>query len=693
MPEFPAGLLEWSGHRSGGVRKPFYDLSGRPCKDVIKTPLLDRTSVWAKQVATGEPGTPKTLFLIGGPGNGKTETVEQLLVQLDSALGCEGRLLKDFEVLFKGDMDHPTPRLVEVKIGEHSAPAKLSKVVVVQDASMTDLSRPRKSPPQLLVEDTVAQLADGHDAIYIACINRGILDDALIEANATNQTEVHKFLETVVSSIELRALPIPCWPLRGYPSVAVWPMDMESLLHEPNGKLADSPAGQVLKIALKAEKWPTAGTCVAGNRCPFCGTSELLQKEERQTALLQVLRWNELATGKRWSFRDLFSLYSYLLAGTAREHDGKVTDPCQWAADFYRFSITTSTTPSVMRLKAPFVLVGSLYQHAIFNQWQRPARLPLRKDIQDLNMLQDPGMMGLFHFLTGSNDSSIPSTLHKQLEMINDMLDPALANPADKISLSTRELELGKDIDARFSQSVREGLEQCRRQLHQLEVDLLERLAQTDEWLSDSAVRQARPAAAKRLQNLVRDFACRLVRRSLGTIHAVVRDREALQEYQLIVEGSAEPIHRAVRKVEGLLNHHDRFIITLNSTFGQPALPPSRRAVLSTGKQKVRAFDYDGTGRPSSVLPFLRIGNAKDAQSLPLTYDLFRAVRDLELGLLPASLPRPVVALLDTSRAKLAGQLVRDEESLEDSEIRLGTMGTVVRRELQQFVVSRPEQT
>lgn len=692
MQEFPTGLLEWSGHRSGGVRKPFYDLSGRPCKDVIKTPLLDRTGAWAKQVAAGEPGAPKTLFLIGGPGNGKTETVEQLLVQLDSALGCEGRLLKDLELLFKGDMDHPTPRLVEVKIGKNSTSTRLTKVVVVQDASMTDPSRPRKSPPQLLVDDTVTQLAAGDDTIYIACINRGILDDALIEANATNQNEVHKFLETVVSSIELRATPIPCWPLQGYSGVAVWPMDMESLLHDPSGKLLESPAGQVLKIALKAEKWPAAGTCVAGNRCPFCGNSEILQKEERQTDLLQILRWNELATGKRWSFRDLFSLYSYLLAGTAREHDGKVTVPCQWAADFYRSSISASTTPNVIILKAPFVLVSSLYQHAIFNQWQRPARVALRKDIKDLNMLQDSGMMGLFHFLTGSNDSSIPSTLHKQLEMINDMLDPALADPAYKIQLSARELELGKDIDARFSQSVREGLDQCRRQLHQLEVDLLDHLAQTDERLSDSAVRQVRPAAAKRLQNLVRDFACRLVRRSLGTAHAVVRDREALREYQLIVEGRAEQIHRAVRKVEGLLNQNDRFIITLNSTFGQPALPPTHRAVLGTGKQKVRAFEYDGTGRPSSVLPFLRVGNAKDPQSLPLTYDLFRAVRDLELGLLTASLPRPVVALLDTSRAKLAGYLVRDEESLEDSEIKLGTMGIVVRRELSQFVVSRPEQ-
>ncbi len=691
MSEFPAGLLEWSGHRSGGVRKPFYDLSGRPCKDVIRTPLLERTKEWAIKIVAGEVGTARTLFLVGGPGNGKTETVEQLLVQFDQALGLGGGLLSRFETQFKGHEATATPRLVAVEIGDTATPGAISKIVVVQDASMTDPARPNRSPPQLLVEDVVAQLAEGHEAVFLACVNRGILDDALIEANATGQSKAHKFLEAIVNSIELRANPVACWPLEGYPSVAVWPMDMESLLHDPSGNLLASPAGEVLEKSLVAEKWPKEGECPAGNRCPFCGSAELLRLEERRAAFLQMLRWNELATGKRWSFRDLFSLYSYLLAGTAREHAGRVADPCRWAADVYQDSIGSVAAPSAARLRAPFILVSALYQHAAFNRWQRPAKLALRKDIHELGLQQDAGIMGLFHFLTGTRDHSVPPTLSKQLDAINETLDPAMADPLDKILLSTRDIELGRDIDARFSHSVKEGLEQCKRLLHPLEVDVLDRLAQSDERLSDSTVRKARPAAAKRLQNLVRDFSCRLVRRSLGVGHAVVKDRIALQEYQQIVEGSAEPIHRAVRKVEGLLNHRDRFIVTLNSTFGQPALPPSRRAILSTGKQRVRAMDYDETGRPGSVLPFLRIGNAKDAQALPLTFELFRAVRDLEQGLLPASLPRPVVALLDTSRAKLAGYLVRDEDSLEDSEIQLGTMGTTVRRELKQFVVSRPD--
>jgi hypothetical protein len=73
------------------------------------------------------------------------------------------------------------------------------------------------------------------------------------------------------------------------------------------------------------------------------------------------------------------------------------------------------------------------------------------------------------------------------------------------------------------------------------------------------------------------------------------------------------------------------------------------------------------------------------------TNKFLRIIRNfaVDLGWLPASLPRLVVALLDTSKSRLAGIVVRDEDALDDAEIRLGTMNLVVRRELGSFVVSR----
>jgi hypothetical protein len=61
-----------------------------------------------------------------------------------------------------------------------------------------------------------------------------------------------------------------------------------------------------------------------------------------------------------------------------------------------------------------------------------------------------------------------------------------------------------------------------------------------------------------------------------------------------------------------------------------------------------------------------------------LTYELFKAIKELERGLSLASLPRTVVALLDTTKARLSGPIVRDPEMLMDARIRIGADGTEV---------------
>jgi hypothetical protein len=255
------------------------------------------------------------------------------------------------------------------------------------------------------------------------------------------------------------------------------------------------------------------------------------------------------------------------------------------------------------------------------------------------------------------------------------------------VNLNSRKSLRFREIDARFSQSVGEGLRFVRAHLSTLEVDLLARLEHADEKLSDTDIRRRRPTIAKRVQVLVRDFACRLVRRSLGVRFGVVRDSQILDDFAKVVDGDGELLHDAVKQVEGLLNQQERFVITLNTTFGEPPPPEARRAVLTTGKQKVKARELPTPDRPPAAVRFLLVGTGATAQPIPLTYELFRSVRELKLGMLPASLPRAVVALLDTTRARLAGRVVRDAEALDGAEIRLGNRRDVITREVGRFVV------
>jgi hypothetical protein len=111
--------------------------------------------------------------------------------------------------------------------------------------------------------------------------------------------------------------------------------------------------------------------------------------------------------------------------------------------------------------------------------------------------------------------------------------------------------------------------------------------------------------------------------------------------------------------------------------------------VLKTPKQKVRSVAAANTGRPTADLKFLEVGPKAAAQHIPLTYELFRAVQELQAGMVTASLPGTVVAALDAARARLAGHIVRDEVELDGAEIRIGVRDEVIVREMQQFLVRK----
>ncbi|MBK6780905.1 MAG: hypothetical protein IPG75_15300 [Gemmatimonadetes bacterium] len=388
---------------------------------------------------------------------------------------------------------------------------------------------------------------------------------------------------------------------------------------------------------------------------------------------------------------------SFLLAGSPLSGDKPVT-PCEWAARLLQLESQPGSRNESLRLRAPFLLVSALYQHALFGHWPRISRRSLRADLKELKLdsgtTAEPTLLGLHYFLSGGKALSIPATLEPQLAGISESLDPALASPDDDVEVSSRTVIKFREIDVAFSHSVREGLQFIRkyRCLVPLEIDLLQRLATADDVLASPAVRRSRPAVADRVQGLVREFACRLVRRSLGVRTAITRDAAILREFQQVIDGEEQLLYDAVKQVGGLLNTKDGFEIVLNTTFGEPYPPIARRVVLTTSKQKVKPRESGGDGRPNTPMRFLTVGSGGSAQAIPLTYELFRSIRELQSGMLPAALPRTVNALLDTTRARLAGRLVRDEEALDGASITIGTRDESIVRELGRFLVRKGDE-
>lgn len=687
-PSLPAGLLDWAGHKSGGVRRLFHSAGGRPTGDVVFTPLLARLGKWSNAIASGLEGTPRIVLLVGGPGNGKTEAIEFTIEKLDADFNLSGALLGALKSQFFRE-DGSTPRHAIVDISNLSNGRHSYHLSIVQDASVRDDALDM-SPSDLLIEDLRKLVLGDPKQIYLACINRGILDDALIAATDRGRDGVKMLLEKIVRSVGVGPDTPGCWPLDGYPALGVWPMDVETLLGDISSDGGtESPAMQVLSAATKSSLWPKEGACAAGDRCPFCLSRSLLSSDPHRSSLLRVLRWYELASGKRWSFRDLFSLTSYMLAGVPASEAKKAEDPCSRAARLVELGKYASGKPDPLRLSVPFILVASQYQHSLFGQWPHTGLRSLRKDLQDLQLDSHPTLMGLYHFLSRRSATSVPATIDAQLTALGELLDPAIADPDLEVEVSSRTKIRLREIDTRFSQSVGEGFSyiQKHRCLTILETDLLGKLSDADEKLSDPDIVKRKPMIASRVQALVREFSCRMVRRSIGLRSAAVRDAEILREFEKVLGGDPQLLHDAVKQVEGLLNEEDHFVVTLNTTFGEPLPPKQRRVILTTHRQKVKARELPKGDRPHSSIQFLAVGSGAGTQSIPLTYELFKSVRDLRRGMTTSSLPRPVVAMLDTTRARLSGQIVRDEELLEEGEIRIGLRKDVIVRELGEFLV------
>lgn len=684
--KFPKGLLGWAGHHSGGVKRLFDPESGRPVRELLRTHLISRLEAWAKNVALEVPSTPRIILLVGGPGNGKTEAIEHTINRLDEELGAQGRLAQALSISFHPPMGQAVSREVKIDAGRLAATPRQMHLSIVQDASTTAGSGQR-SAPESLAEELLNLLDGTNTQYYLCCVNRGVLDDALIHSLEHKVSKASELLETITRSVSLSSDAPSCWPLDKFPDVAVWPMDAESLLISP-GNGDPAPANTLLTRATDPSQWPTSGNCAAGDECPFCQSRALLDRDEHRSALLKILRWYELASGKRWSFRDLFSLTSYLLAGNRANEENQHGDPCQHAAWLLSANkgMGQSANPRPKQMTALFELVASSYQHALFHRWDPAAGNSARQCIRDLALdkakVEVQTLLGLQHFLSKRKDAYLPATIAPILEGIARELDPAMASPDVEVAVSSRSMILLGELDTRFSRSIAGGIEFIRKYqvLSNIELELLKKLAQSDGLLSDPIIRRKNPAAASRLQRILRDFSCRLVRRSICTRSAVVADFQVLDAFQQVVEDDdkLQRLFEIAKQVKNLLNSEHGFEVSLTTTFGQPLPPQQRQAILVVPVRQVRMKRLQSNGRPRSPLCFLEVGNGQSQQSIALTYDLFKAVKELDRGMSPASLPRNVVALLDTTKARLSGPIVRDQEILVDAQIKIGIDGAEV---------------
>lgn len=694
---FPEGLSVWAGHRDGGVRRPFKNDSGRPTGGQIETPLVKRLRAWVSSLVAGDK-VPRVLLLAGGPGNGKTDAVEGCIEFFDSEMNAGGKLVEAFASKYdvKGGEFSPRKVVVDLSSIGVALPEYLKvSISLVQDATEDDSSQ-SMSPEELLLNELDELQNTNHLEIYLCCVNRGILArTAEISQEKHMNNDVSALLTTITKGVTSSPNSLSCWPLEGYPNIALWPMDVESLVDKSICQDEQSVAHQIFEAALDERKWKSP--CELNTRCPFCQNRKLLARSGNLNSLIDFLHYYELSSGKRWTFRDLFSLVSYLLVGdhTELEIKGKRFSPCGWAAEQYRIS-KEGKQGSNERDRAPYLLMSHLYFHRLFPRvpgfdkgLHREAKIALFK-LSDT----DNGLMavkGFFRFSSHAKQiafnisGDVPIRLRT---MLGPKMDPALSTGEDVLFTRGAENTTVNDVEDIFSLSISDGLVLVGSQLETLERDVLELLRLGDESLMEEKFPSNRTKQARLLQSTLRQYSARLVKRSLGTRNGVCQNTTAFKDY-LKATKDTDVLNGVRRGLKNLLHDsNNKFRAGLATTFGQPVAHRSKDVALLLGSSiRVTSLDVsEREGRPKDYLPYLLV----DEHYVPVTFDLFQALNDVSNGLHAASLPSEIYSLLDRVKSLVSGRVVRDKKLLsEDPIIVLGSSKDVIEYVNGKFIFSK----
>lgn len=659
--------MQWAGHRNGGVRRPFVDETGRPTENQIKTNIVKKLDSWVSDIVSNKSGTPNVVLLVGGPGNGKTDAVEGCIDAFDKKLKST-KLREKFSKEYDVSTSQLCPRKVSIR---ETISNEYEWIDLVQDATEGDPHK-SKSAEMALVNDLKLALDKKSKRILLCCVNRGILASARDEAISEGEDDVKELIEKMTNAVACNSENEQCWPLEKHEHIAVWPMDIESLVAmQDDGK---SYAHEMFEKAIDPSKWNTKCSNV---ECPFCLNAKLLRDDpDRLSALIKTLRAFELATGKRWTFRDLFSLISYILAGEADEfkddsNPQTLITPCQWAENIIKNEIKRGSLD--MKLTGYFKLLSRLYYHRLFSGFPIKYKAEeMEKEIHKGGTIKS-GLNAVGKIVDQNKSLTYGNTKTQQTDLSNLLqtlfvkeMDPLFAEK--KSEFNSRKFE---QVNDDYSVSISNGNKSVKSEISILDMEFLEIIAQfEEELLSEDFVNNAPKESLRLLKNV----ATAIWRRSVGAKNAIHKNHIVIEEYeQLLVayrkqvsdrdSNQKQLIKRIKASLKKYLSEEKGFRAGHATTFGQP-LSKSERSVFVEYESivKVTLPDPGLSGSetyPEASMPYLKV----DGIDVPLTFDIFCALKKLDKGIDSASLHEKIFARLDLVKAQVSGKMAKNNEN------------------------------
>ena len=629
---YPFKFKTWFSSNIGGVRLPMNNKSGRPIGDKIiegNIHQLIREMIDDFKVKKGK----FLCVLVGGPGNGKTDLMEFAS-----------------EVFFeKFNIDSDKGRkILQDGFEKNNRKAKYENkeftLNLIQDASQRDSNA--DSPISSLFND-FEELAETDNVLTLICINRGILENTLSKSRLSSEpiakykeviNKIHSYnnLQSVINDSKIWGDCI------GGINLFTWSMDFDTLFKED-----ENINGNLIKELI--EKSNCLSNFQSGKRLsPIESAKEFLSNKDKVFNLSRLLRNNEILNGKRFTYRELFSIIAYLFHHSEEDHSN------------YEKSLLEYENLNSKEFIKKFNILFSLYQkntnYRFFNYFIEPKKELINICVGPYPRKQDE-LKQMFASLskTDSNTSEIPYFISSMGSSLFDPIyfdDNVFEFKNDKGEV----FELKKIVDKiLYNQTL--DCDMFGKILQPIEIDLIKVLEKIkDSYCLNIDYDDFNPTqlnGVDLLKTYLNNLIVSIFKRSLLFSNFYIKDKDLIEEYLELVHRDSGPF---INVLQESLTINNKIENSLSTNIGQTAGELKNNVI-----EKSNIVYIESLPKPQNIMPSTdqiiltySVKGKTSPEIIVITYNLFKSIKKNEKHIFSACLDKNYLLWQELKKIELS---------------------------------------
>jgi hypothetical protein len=634
-PQYPFAFKNWFSSNIGGVRLPMNNKSGRPIGDQIiegKIHQLIREMISDFKVTKGK----FLCVLVGGPGNGKTDLMEFASEVFFEEFNIDPKLGKEtLQDGFKSNNRKAKYENKEITLN------------LIQDASQRDSDA---DSPLASIYNDFEELHKCDNILTLICINRGVLENTLSKSRVYSEpiskykeliNKIHSYnnLQTVINDSKI-------WGdnISGI-NLFTWSMDFDTLFKE-NETISENLIKELIDKSNCINSFKKAKIL-----SPIESSREFLNNEIKLFNLSRLLRHSEILNGKRFTYRELFSIMAYLF-----HHSEEANTNYENVLTVYE-SIPTYELIEKFNILFPLYLKSTSFR--FFNYFIEPKKDLIDSCLKPYANKKQHILKQMFETLSNvdKNISEIPNFISSRG---SSLFDPIYfeENNFEFKNDNGDIFKLKKIIDKILYNQLL-NCEDFTAILQPIDIELIQIL----EKIKDSYClnidyddfNATQLNGVDLLKTYLNNLIVSIFKRSLLFSNFYIRDKDLVQEYLDLVQNDSSAF---IHILEESLTTQNKIENSLSTNIGQTAGELKNNIIEKSNIVNIESLPKPLNSMPSSdqiILTYSVRGQQND-EIIVITYNLFKSIKKNEKHIFSACLDKNYLLWQELKKIELSNR-------------------------------------